>query len=70
MEDLAEVEVEGLITFLYYKDLGKAAGFYEVMGFELTVDQGWAKIYRVLDGTYRGSWMRGVVITRQALRSR
>jgi len=27
VEDLAEVEVEGLITFLYYKDLGKAAGF-------------------------------------------
>lgn len=40
--------VEGLITFLYYNDLERAARFYEdVMGFEKTVDQGWAKIYRV-----------------------
>jgi len=50
---LAEAGAEGLITFLYYRDLRRAAGFYEeIMGFELTVDQGWAKIYRVLDGAY------------------
>ena len=55
MEDLAEAGVEGLITFLYYKELEKASEFYEnIMGFELTVDQGWAKIYRVLDGAYLG----------------
>lgn len=52
---MAEVGVDGLITFLYYKDLEKAAGFYkDVMGFELTVDQGWAKIYRVADGAHVG----------------
>lgn len=50
-----EVDVEGLITFLYYRDLEKAAEFYEeVMGFELTIDQGWAKIYRVTDSAYVG----------------
>lgn len=52
---MAEVDVEGLITFLYYRDLEKAAEFYEeVMGFELTIDQGWAKIYRVTDSAYVG----------------
>jgi len=52
---LAEAGAEGLITFLYYRDLRRAAGFYEeIMGFELTVDQGWAKIYRVLDGAFVG----------------
>jgi len=52
---LAEAGVEGLITFLYYRDLNRAARFYEdVMGFELTVDEGWAKIYRALDGAYVG----------------
>ena len=52
---MAEVDVEGLITFFYYRDLEKAAEFYEeVMGFELTIDQGWAKIYRVTDSAYVG----------------
>jgi len=52
---LPEKRVEGLITFLYYNDLEKAASFYEdVMGFELTVNQGWAKIYRVTDGAHIG----------------
>lgn len=48
-------EVEGLITFLYYDDLEEAARFYEdVMGFEKTVDQGWAKIYRVAGEAHVG----------------
>lgn len=52
---MSKAGVEGLITFLYYKDLRRAAGFYEeIMGFELTVDQGWAKIYRVLDDAFVG----------------
>jgi len=52
---LAEVGVKGLITFLYYKDLKKVAKFYEeVMGFKLTIDQGWAKIYRVTGGAHVG----------------
>lgn len=52
---MPEKRVEGLITFLYYNDLEKAASFYEdVMGFEPTVNQGWAKIYRVTDGAHIG----------------
>ena len=32
------------ITFFYYKDLTEPAKFYEeIMGFELEIDQGWAK---------------------------
>lgn len=47
--------VDGLITFLYYEDLEGAERFYEdVMGLEKTVDQGWAKIYRVADAAYVG----------------
>ena len=47
--------IEGLITFLYYKDLEKASTFYEgILGFELTFDVGWAKIYKVADSAYVG----------------
>ena len=42
------LKTEGLITFFYYNDLTKATDFYEkIMGFDLVVDQGWAKIFRV-----------------------
>ncbi|MBN1683104.1 VOC family protein [Candidatus Bathyarchaeota archaeon] len=52
MKDYA---VRGLITWLYYKDLSGAQRFYEdVMGFEMVVDQGWSKIYKVLEGGYIG----------------
>ena len=52
---MSEVGVDGLITFLYYRDLERAAEFYEeVMGFELAVDRGWAKIYLVTDGAHIG----------------
>ena len=45
----------GLITFLYYEDLKRAAKFYgEVMGFELTTDQKWTKIFRVAENAYVG----------------
>ena len=45
----------GLITFLYYEDLEKAAKFYsEVMGFKLTTDQRWSKIFRVAENAYVG----------------
>jgi predicted enzyme related to lactoylglutathione lyase len=47
--------VKGLIPWLYYRDLPKAMEFYEeVMGFEMVVDQGWSKIYRIRDGAYVG----------------
>lgn len=48
-------EVKGLITFLYYNDLERVAEFYgDVMGFEKTVDQGWAKVFKVTDAAHVG----------------
>ncbi len=36
------------ITFQYYRDLPRAMRFYEdVLGFDLAIDQGWSKIYRI-----------------------
>jgi len=47
--------VHGTITWLYYRDLPRAMKFYEeVMGFKMTVDQGWSKIYRVSKDGYLG----------------
>ena len=43
------------ITFLYYRDLGRAIEFYErVLGFQLAIDQGWSKIYRVTGAAHVG----------------
>lgn len=48
-------EIRGVITWLYYKNLPRAMKFYEeVMGFKLEVDQGWSKIYKIMDGAYVG----------------
>jgi len=47
--------VDGLITFLYYNDLGKAEEFYrDVMGFTLVTDQKWAKIFKVAENAHVG----------------
>jgi predicted enzyme related to lactoylglutathione lyase len=47
--------VEKLITFLYYKDLAGAMRFYEdVLGFSVSIDQGWCKIYGISSGGYVG----------------
>ncbi|MBD3189043.1 MAG: VOC family protein [Candidatus Heimdallarchaeota archaeon] len=43
------------ITFLYYQDLSAACKFYEkLFNFELTHDQGWAKIYKISEGAFLG----------------
>lgn len=43
------------ITFLYYRDLAKAETFYrDTLGFELAIDQGWAKIFRLTGGALVG----------------
>lgn len=43
------------ITFLYYRDLAPARVFYEeILGLDLVVDQGWAKIYRVSGAAFVG----------------
>jgi len=54
MNELTErPEVKELITFFYYHDMHRAAKFYrEIMGFELVVDQRFAKIFRVANSAY------------------
>ena len=43
-----EGAVDLAITFFYYRDVDAAIRFYEdVMGFELAIDQGWSKIFRI-----------------------
>ncbi|MEE4121214.1 MAG: VOC family protein [Paracoccaceae bacterium] len=43
------------ITFLYFRDLGAAARFYEgVLGLPLAIDQGWSRIYRLAGGAHVG----------------
>lgn len=43
-------KIDGLVTFLYYDDLAAATRFYtEVLGLEVVIDQGWAKILRLTD---------------------
>lgn len=41
------LSIRATVLWLYYKDLGAAQLFYEKrLGFELVVDQGWAKVHR------------------------
>jgi predicted enzyme related to lactoylglutathione lyase len=48
-------KVRGVITWLYYKDLPRAQKWYEdIMGLKMEVDQGWSKIYKIIDGAYVG----------------
>lgn len=43
------------ITFFYYPDLSAVIPFYEqTMGFELLVDQGLARLYRIAPGSHFG----------------
>lgn len=43
------------ITFFYYRNLEEAIHFYrDVMGFELAIDQGWSKIFRICSGAHVG----------------
>jgi catechol 2,3-dioxygenase-like lactoylglutathione lyase family enzyme len=43
------------ITFFYYPDLSAVIPFYEqTLGFELVLDQGMARIYRIAPGSYFG----------------
>lgn len=47
--------LQSQITFLYYRDLARAARFYEdVLQLELCDDQGDARIYRVADKAFVG----------------
>jgi lactoylglutathione lyase len=52
---MGDFGVKGLIPWLYYNDLQRAMKFYEeVMGFDMVVDQGWSKIYKIREGAYLG----------------
>ena len=43
------------ITFFYYENIAPIAQFYEeILGFELVLDQGLARIYRVAPHSYFG----------------
>jgi catechol 2,3-dioxygenase-like lactoylglutathione lyase family enzyme len=43
------------ITFFYYPDIHAVVPFYEdVLGFELVLDQGMARIYRIAGNSYFG----------------
>ena len=43
------------ITFFYYEDIHAVVPFYEnVLGFELVLDQGLARIYRIAENCYFG----------------
>ena len=49
------MKFDAQINFLYYKDLSKACKFYEdILGLELEIDQGWAKIYKVSEAASIG----------------
>jgi len=53
MQELATIQSQ--ITFLYYREIGPIASFYQdVMGFDLVEDQEWAKIYRIGGNAYLG----------------
>lgn len=55
MADVKERGFYGAVTWLYYQDLQEALQFYEeVIGLQLVVDQGWAKVYPLGGETYIG----------------
>lgn len=50
-----ELEIRATVLWLYYNDLPQAEQFYEtLLGIELLVDQGWAKVYQVAGGGFIG----------------
>ena len=53
---MAELNIRGQITFLYFDDLAGACRFFEkTLGLPLAVDQGWTKIYRSAPTSYLGA---------------
>lgn len=55
MDKTDTTRIEGIITFLYYKDLPTVARFYEeVLGLEVAIDQGWARIYKIAGQGFLG----------------
>jgi catechol 2,3-dioxygenase-like lactoylglutathione lyase family enzyme len=47
--------IDGQITFLYTTDLIKTTNFYQnIMGFQMILDQGTCRIFRVAESSYIG----------------
>jgi catechol 2,3-dioxygenase-like lactoylglutathione lyase family enzyme len=47
--------VEGMITFIYYNEIEKAAEFYrEILGFEEVMNKDWVKIYKIGNDSHIG----------------
>lgn len=48
-------DFKSTVVFRYYNDFDKAIQFYEeILGLTLTMDQGWARVYKVTDGSFLG----------------
>ena len=51
----AALQLQGSVLWLYHADLAGACAFYEqLLGVELLVDQGWAKVYQIAGGGMLG----------------
>ena len=49
------MELDGTITFFYYKDLARASRFYdEILSFESVIDLEFAKVFKVHEGSHIG----------------
>ncbi len=49
------LELNGIITWVYHKDLAGMQQFYEnVLGLQMVIDQGWAKVYKVSSSGFIG----------------
>ncbi len=50
-----ELGIQATVLWLYYDDLSAAQKFHEaLLGIELLVDQGWAKVYPISSGSFLG----------------
>ena len=51
----AELGIRATVMWLYYRDIPAMMAFYEsLLGVELVVDQGWAKVYQVAGSGFLG----------------
>lgn len=55
METPEKLSIQANLVFLYYKDLASAQSFYEeILGLELVIDYGFAKLFRISLTSYVG----------------
>jgi len=54
--------INGQITFLYTSDLNKTTNFYQnIMGFQMMLDQGTCRIFRVAESSYLGFCLKEII---------